>query len=38
LEDGGKVRKIIATGGQWRSRHYVGPWMTGLVGTQVRLR
>lgn len=38
LEDDGKVRKITTKGVGWRARKYVGAWMTGQVGREVRLR
>jgi putative transposase len=38
LEDDGRRRRITTTGVAWRSRHYVAAWMTGHVGTIVRLR
>lgn len=38
LEDDGRRRKITTKGAGWRSRHYVGPWMTGQVGREVRVR
>nr|WP_219537642.1 Mu transposase C-terminal domain-containing protein [Nonomuraea guangzhouensis] len=40
LEDDGRVRTITGDGISWRSRMYVGPWMTGKgnAGRKVRLR
>jgi putative transposase len=38
LEDDGKVRKITTKGVGWRARKYVGAWMTGQAGREVRLR
>jgi putative transposase len=38
LEDDGRTRKITTKGVAWRSRQYVGAWMTGNAGREVRLR
>ncbi|UXY33152.1 Mu transposase C-terminal domain-containing protein (plasmid) [Streptomyces sp. HUAS TT20] len=40
LEDDGRVRTLTACGVRWRSRYYVGEWMTGRAdaGTKVRIR
>ncbi|MEU0156403.1 transposase family protein [Micromonospora fulviviridis] len=38
LEDDGKARRITTKGVSWRGRCYVGDWMTGHVGRQVRVR
>lgn len=38
LEDDGRRRRITTKGVAWRSRHYVAAWMTGQVGTIVRVR
>lgn len=38
LEDDGRTRKITTKGVSWRARHYVGAWMTGQVGREVRIR
>ncbi|MFJ9080339.1 Mu transposase C-terminal domain-containing protein [Streptomyces sp. NPDC102278] len=38
LEDDGRVRVISTRGVRFRRRDYVGPWMTGLAGTGVRVR
>lgn len=38
LEDDGRVRVLSTRGVRFRRRDYVGPWMTGLAGTGVRVR
>jgi putative transposase len=38
LEDDGRRRSITTKGVEWRRRRYVGPWMTGQVGLEVRVR
>lgn len=38
LEDDGRVRVISTNGVRFRRRDYVGPWMSGLTGTGVRVR
>ncbi|WP_411107701.1 transposase [Streptomyces sp. cmx-4-9] len=38
LEDDGRVRVVSTRGVRFRRRDYVGPWMTGLAGTGVRVR
>jgi putative transposase len=38
LEDDGRTRKITTKGVSWAGRAYVADWMTGHVGTAVRLR
>ncbi|MGW3044392.1 transposase, partial [Kitasatospora sp. NPDC001159] len=38
LEDDGRTRTITTSGVTWRRRAYVAPWMTGHVGTKVRIR
>ncbi|GAA2350356.1 Mu transposase C-terminal domain-containing protein [Streptomyces kunmingensis] len=38
LEDDGRARKITTNGVSWQRRAYIAPWMTGHVGTLVRLR
>ncbi|MBT2545715.1 transposase [Streptomyces sp. ISL-44] len=38
LEDDGRVRVISTRGVRFRRRDYVGPWMTGLAGTGIRVR
>jgi putative transposase len=38
LEDDGRTRKVTTKGVSWHQRYYVAAWMTGLVGTPVRLR
>ena len=37
LEDAG-TRTLTTRGIRFRKRHYVGPWMTGQTGTEVRVR
>ena len=38
LEDDGRARKILTKGISWHGRFYVAAWMTGHVGTTVRVR
>nr|WP_051967386.1 Mu transposase C-terminal domain-containing protein [Kitasatospora mediocidica] len=38
LEDDGRTRVITTHGVQWRSRHYIAPWMVGEAGRKVTLR
>ncbi|MEU8779468.1 Mu transposase C-terminal domain-containing protein [Streptomyces sp. NPDC048606] len=38
LEDDGRIRVVSTRGVRFRRRDYVGPWMTGLAGTGVRVR
>ncbi|KPI33406.1 Integrase catalytic region, partial [Actinobacteria bacterium OV450] len=38
LEDDGRIRVLSTRGVRFRRRDYVGPWMTGLAGTGVRVR
>ncbi|TDU68980.1 putative transposase [Streptomyces sp. KS 21] len=38
LEDDGRIRLVSTRGVRFRRRDYVGPWMTGLAGTGVRVR
>ncbi|QTI87237.1 Mu transposase C-terminal domain-containing protein [Streptomyces sp. AgN23] len=38
LEADRSTRKIQGHGIRWRGRDYIGPWMTGRTGTEVRIR
>ncbi|GCD40377.1 Mu transposase C-terminal domain-containing protein [Streptomyces paromomycinus] len=38
LEADRSPRKIHGHGIRWRGRDYIGPWMTGRTGTEVRIR
>ncbi|MFI5534612.1 Mu transposase C-terminal domain-containing protein [Kitasatospora sp. NPDC051853] len=38
LEDAGHAKALTTKGVYWRGRYYVGPWMHGRDGTQVRVR
>lgn len=38
LEGDGRVRALTTSGVRWRSRYYVGDWMTGLAGAGIQVR